>query len=199
MNNEELIVIPNDYPDLHKYKFDETIEPNNPPEELINLLKAFIPVHVLVGMNWDKNNPRALAQSDQLHKQCNIFKKKVFEFDYLGIIVFKINGYHLSVNIYYSDIDSKEKVIDYTATKIIEYDFKFEQPQLHKGLVFTSKYFKGRIEVLEVNKERNELKVKLNADSHGNKSVPKQWFDTFILSHTYNGLERGEYFIIDSK
>ncbi|MDC7249488.1 MAG: hypothetical protein PQJ49_06205 [Sphaerochaetaceae bacterium] len=57
--------------------------------------------------------------------------------------------------------------------------------ELVTGLKFTGKWFTGKIEVLSVDEDKNELKVYLN-DS---------WEETWNLEHTRIGFSRGDYFL----
>lgn len=59
--------------------------------------------------------------------------------------------------------------------------------KIEKGLKFKSKWFEGTVEVLEVLKETNILKVKIS------KSETSWWFEDWNLEHTYVGFERGDY------
>lgn len=57
---------------------------------------------------------------------------------------------------------------------------------LEIGLVFTGKWFTGKIEVLEVKEQTNELKVHLN----------NSWGETWNLAHTRQGIINRDYFLL---
>lgn len=67
--------------------------------------------------------------------------------------------------------------------------------ELEKGLLFTGRWFKGRVEVLKINEELNELEVMLHRNVNPAKDE-QHWFETWNLSHTLTGFNRADYFLI---
>ena len=67
--------------------------------------------------------------------------------------------------------------------------------RIAQGVIFSGKYFTGKVEVLEVKEDSNEVEVQL-----WHKQYPtgddSWWFETWNLQHTKWGFERGEYFNI---
>lgn len=61
--------------------------------------------------------------------------------------------------------------------------------QLKKGLKFTSKWFKGIVEIDHINEEDNDLEVYITPPN------PKgqKWFEHWNLQHTIWGFEQGDY------
>lgn len=66
--------------------------------------------------------------------------------------------------------------------------------KIEKGLVFTGMYgaFDGRIEVLEVNEEKNEIKVSLTKRI-GDLDKFSKWEENWDLKNTQLGFEIGDY------
>lgn len=64
---------------------------------------------------------------------------------------------------------------------------------LEKGQLFTGKYFTGKVEVLGINHEANELSVKLQSKVDATED-DYHWFEEWNLEHTIHGFNRGEYF-----
>lgn len=66
--------------------------------------------------------------------------------------------------------------------------------KIEKGLVFTGMYgaFDGRIEVLEVNEEKNEIKVSLTKRI-GDLDKFSKWEENWELKNTQLGFEIGDY------
>ena len=62
------------------------------------------------------------------------------------------------------------------------------------GLIFTGIWFKGRIEVLKVDEQKNELKVKLNSEKLP-KSGDYHWFETWDLKVVKIGFKNGDYLL----
>lgn len=64
--------------------------------------------------------------------------------------------------------------------------------QLKVGMWFTSKWFPGENEILEINEEENTLDVEINrASGHSHN---EEW----NLEHTKWGFERNEYILIQN-
>jgi hypothetical protein len=61
---------------------------------------------------------------------------------------------------------------------------------LSKGLLFTGRWFKGTVKVVEVKEATNELKVECKSPG-----LNSWWDETWNLQHTYWGFENGDYFI----
>jgi hypothetical protein len=67
--------------------------------------------------------------------------------------------------------------------------------KIKKGLVFSGNYFKGRVEVMEVDEKNNILKVHLTKDYQGKEGIRhSQWSEEWNLVHTQTGFTQGEYF-----
>lgn len=67
---------------------------------------------------------------------------------------------------------------------------------IEKGLIFTGQWFTGKVEVIEVKEETNELKVKLQSKVDA-KETDSHWFETWNLKQTSYGFDRADYFLID--
>ncbi len=63
--------------------------------------------------------------------------------------------------------------------------------ELARGMKFTSKWFVGITEVLDINKQENTLTVEID---RGNGS---SWQENWNLEHTIWGFERSEYRLIN--
>jgi len=62
--------------------------------------------------------------------------------------------------------------------------------KIEKGLIFTGRWFKGRVEVLGVDELNNQLKVYLN-----NQGSDYAWEETWDLQVVKWGFENGDYFL----
>ena len=63
------------------------------------------------------------------------------------------------------------------------------------GLIFTGKWFTGKVLVQEVLEDSNELKVRLQRDKYATDD-DYWWFETWNLQHTKWGFSSGDYFLI---
>ena len=66
--------------------------------------------------------------------------------------------------------------------------------EITKGLVFTGKWFKGKVLVQDIIEDSNELKVRLQAEVNATDD-DYWWFETWNLKHTRWGFESGDYFL----
>ena len=66
--------------------------------------------------------------------------------------------------------------------------------EITKDLVFTGKWFTGKVLVQEVLKDSNELKVRLQSEVNSTDD-DYWWFETWNLEHTRIGFKRGDYFL----
>ncbi len=60
--------------------------------------------------------------------------------------------------------------------------------EIKKGFLFTGKWFKGLVKVLEV--DGNDLYVNLRSGIHSGS----YWHETWNLEHTKVGFQQGDYF-----
>lgn len=68
---------------------------------------------------------------------------------------------------------------------------------LKKGFIFTGKWFKGRVEVLEVKEDTNELEVKLHHVQHPTEE-DQHWFETWNLAVVRHAWGE-DYFLIQNE
>lgn len=66
--------------------------------------------------------------------------------------------------------------------------------EITKDLVFTGKWFTGKVLVQEVLEDSNELKVRLQSELNATDD-DYWWFETWNLEHTRIGFKRGDYFL----
>ncbi len=67
--------------------------------------------------------------------------------------------------------------------------------EIVEGLIFTGKWFTGKVLVVEVLEDSNELKVRLQYEVDS-ADDDYWWFETWDLRHVRTGFERGDYFLI---
>lgn len=66
---------------------------------------------------------------------------------------------------------------------------------IEKDLIFTGKWFTGKVLVQEVLEDSNELKVRLQSEVDSTDD-DYWWFETWNLQHTKWGFNQGDYFTI---
>lgn len=66
---------------------------------------------------------------------------------------------------------------------------------IKEGAIFTGKWFKGKIKVLEVKEDTNELEVCLQSSADATED-DYHWYETWNLQHTRIGIRNGDYFNI---
>lgn len=69
------------------------------------------------------------------------------------------------------------------------------------GMIFTGKYFTGRVEVLEMDEKCNSLQVSLTMPVLENGEITEftEWCEEWDLQHSVNGFEVGDYFVKEFK
>lgn len=121
---KEKIII-KDYQNLEKRPISESFSESIPPEEMINLFKEYLPIHIGVGTVWDPNKTQKFEETKRLASACHDFRKKILEFGFFGSIIFIMNGSPIVVRIYF-DEESDKKEIEVTYSIIIEYKYEFQ-------------------------------------------------------------------------
>lgn len=118
------MIIISDYKVLVKRPVSESFSECVPPTEMVYLLKQYLPIHLGVGTVWDKSKVSEFEETKRLKNACDDFKKKIIAFNFLGSIIFIMNGSSVVVRMYL-DVDSNEQQMEVTSSFIIDYKYVF--------------------------------------------------------------------------
>lgn len=117
--------INDNYPDLQKYHISENFEEKEATEEMIELIKEWIPIHLCVGLIWGKTKPiEKRKQSQIVRNRCKFLRNKILAFDFYGSITFVVNSVPLILEIYYDD-ELEEKETKWIKTQSVNFDFEW--------------------------------------------------------------------------
>lgn len=117
------------YPDLPKYEVKSQLDESNAPEEMIDLIKEYLPLTLTVGTVWGRSKPEIQRkQTEHLSDRCEELSKKILEFDFYGSIVINTNGIALIFRVY-QDQEYKRKEFEWISTRIINFDWEWSQKE----------------------------------------------------------------------
>jgi len=112
-----------EHPHLTHMDIQERWQENNIPNELIEIIKEYIPYGMSIGISHKKGTIEA-EESESVGEKCSELKKKILEYDFNGDIVFNINNVPVMFRIYWDD-ELDHKTFDIIETKIVDFNFEW--------------------------------------------------------------------------